>query len=348
MTIYVLHEYGSNSHYNGLLALCDQYGAELRFYEFRFLHLIGSGIEHRNLQRILKQPKNFAFLINLLFTKGKKVVLGMHPYDSRLPILSFILRNHEVYYHSSYTTWFPEEMKKTMNTSKCKLARIRKFVSQQVKHVFAVTDKAKDSICNFTGIDAEKVSVVYHSFKDELAKKEMPSINTFIYVGRMDVQKGIEEMCEYFAFHPNLILTLVGDGDHVAYVKSMAQKCPNIIYKGFVKGLKSLMPIYNQNAYFILNSKRTEEWEELFGQVICESMACGCVPICVNHSGPKEIIDDGINGFLFDENSFNECMDKVVNGLDLDRYTELREAAYKRGHYFESNKISERWTPIFN
>ncbi len=56
--IYVLHEYGAESHYNGLLALCYENGIKLKFREFRVLHLIGSGIEHRNIKRIFKQIVN--------------------------------------------------------------------------------------------------------------------------------------------------------------------------------------------------------------------------------------------------------------------------------------------------
>lgn len=326
--IYVLHEYGAESHYNGLLQLCKTNNITLVFREFRFLHLIGSGIEHRQIRRILKQPINAFFLLNLLFTKGKRVVFGMHPYDSRLPILSFILRNHEVYYHSSYTTWFPNEMERTKKTSKAKQDRIKLFINRKVKHVFAVTRKASESIRAFTGVSEDKLSVVYHSYKNKLSMKATPPLNNYIYVGRMDVQKGVEEICEYFANHQELHLTLIGDGDYVDYIKKMNLAYTNINYIGYVKGLDKLKDYYYENAFFILNSKRTKKWEELFGQVIIEAMSCGCVPIVVNHSGPKEIITNGIDGFLFKEGSFVSMID-FVQTITPQKTTRLEKNPFK-------------------
>lgn len=343
--IYVLHEYGAEAHYNGLLQLCKTNNIELVFREFRFLHLIGSGIEHRQIRRILKQPINVFFLLNLLFTKGKRIVLGMHPYDKRLPILSFILRNHVVYYHSSYTTWFPYEMEKTKKTSKAKQNRIKLFINRQVKHVFAVTRKASESISAFTGVSEEKLSVVYHSYKNKLSMGPTPPLNNYIYVGRMDVQKGIEEMCKYFANHRELSLTLIGDGDNIDYIRKMNLAYTNINYIGYVKGLDRLKDYYNKNAFFLLNSQKTKEWEELFGQVIIEAMSCGCVPIAVNHSGPKEIITNGINGFLFEEGNLASMID-FIQMLDPQKYSEIRNKSFQRGHDFECEKIAYRWLPV--
>lgn len=345
--VYVLHEYGSNSHYNGLQALCNQNGIELVFREFRFLHLIGSGIEHRNIQRILKQPVNFVFLLSLLFTKGRTIVLGMHPYDWKLPILKFLLRTHRVYYHSSFTAWNPGEMEKYKHTSERKINRIKGFIRNKTIHIFAVTQKAKLSVCSFTGVSDDKVSVVYHSYTYPLKPAMTPPINHYIYVGRMDKQKGIEEICDYFSLHPSLILTLIGDGDDMSYVRRMVSKYSNIQYEGYVKGLSNLMPYYQKNAYFILNSKRTKEWEELFGQVLIEAMSCGCVPVSVNHSGPKEIIYDLEDGFLFEENQLENMLDRVV-ALDEKHYLQIRAKAIKKGQQFSASSIAKRWESILD
>lgn len=346
--IYVLHEYGSNSHYNGLAYLCEEHGIQLVYREFRFLHLIGSGIKHRNCGRIFKQVVNCFFLFILLFTRGKKIVLGMYPYDKRLPILSFLLRNHVIYYHTSYTTWFPEEMKRTQGISEQRQQRLKHFINVQVKHIFAVTTKAKESLCAFTGVEESKVSVVFHSYRKQLDKGVTPPLETFIYVGRMEASKGIDEMCQYFSAHPKLKLTLIGTGNLVPLIQKYSKGSTNIMYVGFVKGLDKLKEFYKKNAYFILNSKRTKEWEELFGQVIIEAMSCGCVPICSNHSGPKEIITSGVNGFLFDENKVEECLNHIQSYMTNKKYEEMRNEAYSRGHDFESRKIAKKWVKVLN
>lgn len=346
--IFVLHEYGSPTHYNGLSALCKANNINLCFREFRFFHLIGSGILHGKIHVILKQPLNAYFLLNLLFTKNKTIVLGMHPYDKRLPILRLILRKHNIYYHTSFTAWSPHEMKKYAKTSNKKINRIKNFIQNDVIHSFAVTQKSKDSLCSFCGVDKSKVSVVYHSFNLKLQMGKIPEQDTFIYVGRMDKQKGVVEMCEYFRNNTNLKLTLIGMGDCDNYIHRIVKECNNIRFLGYIAGLNKISMYYQQNAFFLLNSQRTSEWEELFGQVIVESMACGCVPICVNHSGPKEIITSGVNGFIFEEGKLVSCINNVILKLSINDFLHLRGEAYKRGHEFESEKIAWRWRAVLN
>ncbi|WP_199171818.1 glycosyltransferase family 4 protein [Pollutimonas nitritireducens] len=40
---------------------------------------------------------------------------------------------------------------------------------------------------------------------------------------------------------------------------------------------------------------------EHFGMTTCEAMACGCVPVVINAAGQKEIVNDGKNGYVFDD-----------------------------------------------
>lgn len=343
--IYVLHEYGSDNHYNGLVALGRLQGFSVVFREFRIFHLIGSGIEHRVLSRILKQFVNALFLINLMFTKKKKIVLGMHPFDWRLIFLKILLRNHDVYYHTSFTMWNPQETEKYANISRKKVLRIQHFICDKVKHVFAVTEKARKSLLAQVACPENKVSVVYHSYKVKLDEGDFPDRSKFIYVGRMDWDKGIVEICEYFEKHPELSVVLIGDGDNLSYIKDMSKKNANVNYVGFVKGIEKLKSYYNDAAYFILNSKRTKEWEELFGQVLIESMACGCVPVAVNHSGPCEIISNEVNGILFKEGSLSETLDSVCC-FDEEKYQALRQKAVFRGKEFYQDSIAERWKSI--
>lgn len=345
MKIYVLHEYGANNHYNGLKELCSQNKIKLLFREFRFMHLIGSGIKHRDFKKISKQFINLCFLINLFFTVDKTIILGMHPYDWRMPILIRILKRHRIYYHTSFTTWDPKEMNKFKGTSLKKIQRIKNFTNNIVVHIFAVTKTAKNSIVNFCECDPQKISVVYHSYMDNLQPKGTPNRNSFIYVGRLEQNKGIKEICDYFAIHPEYKITIIGDGINSELVNKFSKSYKNIQYIGYLKGLKKIKVYYENASYFILNSKRSEEWEELFGQVLIESMACGCIPIAVNHSGPREIITNMKNGFLFEEGNLHNTLD-YVNTLTNDELAVYRSEAINRGHYFESPNIASKWNAI--
>lgn len=342
--IYVFHEYGSPSHYNGLVYLCNSRGLELVFREIRLLHLIGSGIKHRKYRRISKQILNFLFLMNLLFTKNKKIILALCPYNWRLLFLIPFLRNHKIYFHSSYTFWNPTSS--NLYSENSLLFKVwKKFLLESVCEIYSVTEETKNQIVKYIKYPQEHIHVVFHSFKETLHVPSRNKTNRFLYVGRMDKQKGIEELCECFKKRKDLHLTLIGTGELDKELNNINVVSENIEFLGYIKGLSNLSHYYYSSSYFILNSKRISKWEELFGQVLIEAMACGCIPIAVDHTGPHEIIDNLKNGYLFEEGKINDVLDNIRT-ISNTQYQEVKINAIKKGQSYHCSVISERWDSI--
>jgi hypothetical protein len=103
--IYILHENGANSHYRALQYLCDIKNTNVIYREFSIAKFLMKSILKRDIKLFKKQLLNIIFLINLMFSKNKKIMLGIAPYDFRVVFLSLILRNHQLYYHTSWICW---------------------------------------------------------------------------------------------------------------------------------------------------------------------------------------------------------------------------------------------------
>jgi len=70
-------------------------------------------------------------------------------------------------------------------------------------------------------------------------------------------------------------------------------------------------------------------WEEPFGLVMVEAMACGTPVIAYNRGSVPEIIEDGKNGFIVKENDI-DGMVKAVGKIDTIDRKYCRESVEKR------------------
>jgi len=345
--IYIFHKNGANSHYVALDFLLRKHNKELIYREFSVFGCFYKSIKRLDYQLFYKQILNSIFIIKLLFSKNLKVVLGIAPFDPKIIRLLFVLKKHQLYYHTSWTCWdgsFHPKLKK--NTPKVKKVW-KRFLEKEVKHVFTVTQKSKREILNNYDIVEKHISVVYHSLRPKFYEKTSYQKKklSFIYLGRLLPQKGITELLEFFSSHPNTTLTVVGNGKQEELVQNHASKYANIYFQSYIKKIEDVVELIGKHEYLVLNSIKTAKWEELFGLVIIESMALGTIPIATNHSGPREIITSEV-GFLCKEGKMPEFISKNILNADFDE--RKSENAIIRSRKFHVEKISEKWKTILD
>ena len=124
-----------------------------------------------------------------------------------------------------------------------------------------------------------------------------------LYVGRVAVEKNIEEFLKMPSELPKVV---VGGGPSL---KSYAKKYPEVDFVGFKKG-KELADYYRDAACFVFPSLT-----DTFGIVLIEALACGTPIAGFDVTGPKDIVIEGVNGSLDDENLENA----VKRALLVDR-----------------------------
>jgi GalNAc-alpha-(1->4)-GalNAc-alpha-(1->3)-diNAcBac-PP-undecaprenol alpha-1,4-N-acetyl-D-galactosaminyltransferase len=167
---------------------------------------------------------------------------------------------------------------------------------------------------------------------------------TLIAVGRLVPQKGFDLLIA--AFHqirdkyPDWHLTILGEGANRSALEALIYELK------LTDRIHLLGQVENVNAYldradlFVLSS-RTEG----FPMALCEAMACGLPVIATDClSGPREIINDGVDGILV----ASEDVDALANGLDLlmsdpIKRQQLAQAAPKILDRFGLEKVMEMW-----
>lgn len=348
ITVYVLHKSGNNNHYIGLEKLMEQNSGKVVYREFSVVGKFFRSLFKLKFGLVAKQFVNAAFILNLMVTKNKKVVLGIAPYDYKLTKLLSMLKNHEVYYHTSWTVWdgtyYPKKKRITPKLIEC----WKRFIEEDAKHIFAVSGETKQQLLDNYTIQPDKVSIVYHSlnnvvFYDDGTGKTPNEKLKFIYAGRLVPQKGLEELLNYFANRTDSVFTIAGNGTLQPMVEEYAAKYESVNYVGYINNAATLAQYYRENHYLLLNSLKTEKWEELFGMVLIEAMACGVVPIATNHTGPKEIITNGTDGYLVNEGE----MIAFIDTLTTTNYRiGVMQNAVATASQFYLEKIAQRWRAV--
>ncbi|MDL2212488.1 glycosyltransferase [Bacteroides sp. OttesenSCG-928-D19] len=113
---------------------------------------------------------------------------------------------------------------------------------------------------------------------------------------------------------------------------------------GTVNDTRMLSKLYSAADVFAMPSLY-----ETFGQTLIESMACGCVPIAFDNSGPAEIIDHLHNGYVAEFLSVEDLANGINWILSEADYSILSEQAmHKVTTRYSEQVVARQYIDIYN
>lgn len=146
------------------------------------------------------------------------------------------------------------------------------------------------------GVDVE----LFHPSKADSAMRDHlsqghPDAPLLLYVGRLSAEKEIEQIKPVLESIPNARLALVGGGPHEAELRKHYADSP-AFFAGYLTG-EPLAQAFAVADAFVFPSRT-----ETLGLVLLEAMAAGCPVVAARSGGIPDIVQDGVNGYLFDPN----------------------------------------------
>ena len=156
-----------------------------------------------------------------------------------------------------------------------------------------------------------------------------PESPLLLYVGRLSPEKEIEAIRPVLESIPDARLALVGDGPHRESLEKYFADTPTF-FAGYMSG-ETLASAFASADAFMFPSKT-----ETLGLVLLEAMAAGCPVVAAGTGGITDIVDDGINGYLFNPNDENGAIAAtkrlLTNAVERERVrTEARAEAERWG-----------------
>ena len=354
--VIIYRETALDSNYRALFQLAAQGKIDLKIFDHKGFRWFGIKLWHcSSLTRLLveklsgrsahqNEPSWGSLLqtlihpFRLLFQKN--IVAAFAPYS----IIGFYLlflkaMGKNVIYFTSWPQWDGEHH---VHKPRLGYSKIWELFLKGSKAV-CVTGKSANELARL-GADARHIphSVDVHFFAPS-TKRDSTDL-TLLHVGRVVQEKGIGDLCEVFESllekYPHLRLVVVGSGPEVRNIKDRK----GIVSKGHLSDRKDLVWEYQAADIFVLNSFRVDGWEELFGISLVEAMACGLPCIATDCVGPKELVDDGVNGFIIpqkDRRALHQKLEQLI--LDEGLREKFGAHARERAMDFALETNARKW-----
>lgn len=243
-------------------------------------------------------------------------------------------------------------------TRKCKegslkgsmLAALNQLYNRKLKifdkvNAVVCPSAAIKSLAERGGVPENKLKVISHFLHSDKFNIVPGYENKgyFLYVGRVDREKGINTLIEAMQNMPEDIkLHIVGKGYDTERLKELVNelRLNNIIFRGYLSG-EELDNEYRNCIATVLPCN----WFEAFGRTILESFLWGKPVIASNLAAIPEIIEHDINGILFEPKNtdqLSKAMIELVN--DWQKVKDMGQCArQKLEKYYNSEVYYEKY-----
>ncbi|MCX7679330.1 MAG: glycosyltransferase, partial [Spirochaetes bacterium] len=242
---------------------------------------------------------------------------------------------------------FAERVLKFNEHNKSRLRRILRAFYKGFDGLFVLNnDQRKWLTGKDMGFSPETVFLTAHwadeGFEPKNTSKEFVfgvkgEVPVLLFAGRLSDEKGVMEipqiMERVWKVHPSAKVAFAGMGPKE---KELKEKLPSAIFLGWVDHAK-LPEVYSAADMLILPSRF-----DTFGCVVLEALSCGLPVAAYNTKGPKDIIVDGVNGYL--AKNVDDISEKIIAFLnDKRRMRSFKKEALKRARQYDVDIILSRF-----
>ncbi len=222
--------------------------------------------------------------------------------------------------------------------------RLKKVWLKRANKIVVVSKALKEKY----NINALVVENPYRAQKFKILNN-VERTKDFVFLGRLVSDKGVELavrlIYELTKIGHVMNLTVIGDGPERENLKQLIETLnlnEMITLTGVMTGT-DLVHTLNEHRFILVPSI----WEEPFGLVALEGMACGCIPIVSNGGGLPDAVGEA--GIVFERgelNSLVSCVKNFINESELE--LTLRNAAPKHLKKHHPDFIGEKYLNLIS
>lgn len=147
----------------------------------------------------------------------------------------------------------------------------------------------------------------------------------------------------YLLYKPDSKLLCVGEGElfeHYVELTKAKKMDEKVI---FVGNQKNVFPFLHKSRTFVLTSLR--EGNPIS---ILEAISVGLPVIAPNIGGIPDVIEDGINGYLYECNNHNQLLDAMIRINDSSTYQKIKSNNIKKASMFSIVHTASEYLDFFD
>ncbi len=344
--IYILHEYGADSHFKALIDECEKYGYRVR----SSIILSHKSIVMDVLRMIIRERKIIQAIIYFLrheyrhftvhFLKGKVLIVGIAPYNNLMNRYAKLFKRNKSFYFTSWDYWGTDKFAKGKLNNRQNFEAI---LTDNFLGAFCVSERTQDGI----GKIVANTSVVRHSIDVKSYKRHPDQIGKtkkYIFMGVFNDRKNIPLLIDWIKkSRASFEFSFAGYGHYRAELVNLAREDKRVKYLGKLTKSQIKATLANYD-FLVLPSK-----QEPYGIVLLEALAAGVPCIVSNAVGPSEIIDESTGlSFELDDNYQKEFANfeaAISRSLEMEsaEYLQLHQNALKQSREYAPEELIKAW-----
>ncbi|MBI5044656.1 MAG: glycosyltransferase [Candidatus Levybacteria bacterium] len=244
---------------------------------------------------------------------------------------------------------------------------IEQKIMTQADAVLVLCETTRIQILQHYIVDFEKIHVIFPGVdtsiftttKNAFDKQIKLEKNAILTVSRLVPAKGLDRVVESLSQIKNKVpfhlYIAGGESNTMSDEEKQTEEQLNTLIKKFklekkvtrlgkIDHTTTLPAYYRAASAFILGARY-----EPFGLTTLEAMACGAAPIISSVAGSREVIIDGLNGFIVnmhDRTSLSEAIVKLISDDKL-RKKVAENAAFTTKEHSDWDKVVEKMISLY-
>jgi len=217
------------------------------------------------------------------------------------------------------------------------------LVYRYLDGVIALSKTAKEKLKNLN----KTIYIIPNSIPFDVNEiSPIEKEKTIIMVGRISPEKGYDRVVAIAKELRNRIpqwkIEIWGDGPDFNEIRDLYKKekiNDFLILKG---STKNITEVYSRASLLIMTS-----YTEALPMVIIEANAYGVPVVAYECEGAIELICEGLNGYVVDDNDYMQFADKIMQVISEDNiYKSFSNSSSEVSKKFSNDEIRKRWIEL--